>query len=74
MNDKRFYCYIASDDNYITGNFTRRDFEMACRDYLTSYPKPVNDVQKRFGNSVDAREKATKHVIAELFQKYYKGI
>jgi hypothetical protein len=74
MNDKRFFCYIASDDNYITGNFTRRDFEMACRDYLTSYPKPVNDVQKRFGSSPDGREKATKHVIAELFQKYYRGI
>lgn len=74
MNDKRFYVHIASDDNFITGNFTRRDYELACRDYLMSYPKAVNDVLKRYGNSAEGREKATKHVISELFQKYYKGV
>ena len=72
--DKRLYCYIASDDNYITGNFTKRDFEFACRDYLERNPKRVNDAQKRFGNGIDAREKAVKFIVDEMFQKYYRGI
>jgi hypothetical protein len=73
-NDKRFYCYIASDDNYITGNFTKRDFEFACRSYLESNPRRVNDAQKKFGTSADGREKSVKLIMAELFQKYYRGI
>jgi hypothetical protein len=74
VGDKRFYCYIASDDNYITGNFTRRDFEIACRNYLEHNPRRVNDAQKRFGSGADSREKATREIIGELFQKYYRGI
>lgn len=74
MGDKRFFCYVAVDDSYITGDFTRQDFHKACVDYLEGNPKRVNDRAKRFGKDLKARNKAMKHLIVELFQKYYRGI
>ncbi len=74
VGDKRFYCYIASDDNYITGNFTKRDFYYACVEYLERNPKRISDFSKRFGSGLGAREKAKQSLINELFQKYYRGI
>lgn len=72
--DKRFYCFIATDDNYITGNFTKMDFQRACRSYLEVEPKRVNEVQKRYGKGVNTRQKAIDFVVSELMQKYYRGI
>jgi hypothetical protein len=74
VGDKRFFVYIASDDNYITGNFTKKDFEVACFEYLERNPKKVSDYSKRFGTGLNAREQARKILIKELFQKYYRGI
>jgi hypothetical protein len=74
VGDKRFYCYVACDENYITGNFTERDFKIACHEYLERNNKRVTDSQKRFGSGDDARKKALDHVYRELYQKYYRGI
>jgi hypothetical protein len=74
VGDKRFYAFIASDDNYITGNFTPRDFKIACVEYLERNPKRVNDRAKRFGKGVEARQRATEDLCKELHQKYYRGI
>lgn len=72
--DKRFYCYIASDDNYITGGFNKMDFYYACHEYLEANPKVISDYSKRFGSGTDARITAKKKLINELFQKYFRGI
>lgn len=74
VSDKRFYCYVACDENYITGNFTKRDFDIACREYLERNPRQVNNTQKRFGKGGEAREKAIQYICRELHQKYYRGI
>lgn len=74
LGDKRFFVYIASDENYITGNFTRKDYQFACNEYLERNPKRISDYSKRFGTGKKAREQAKVHLIKELFQKYYKGI
>ena len=73
-NDKRFYCYIACDENYITGNFTKFDFEIACNMFLEKNPKNVNDYQKKFGSGLDSRKKAIQMLIKDLNEKYYQGI
>lgn len=72
--DKRFYCFVASDENFITGNFTRIDFEQACKDYIETNPKKLNETEKRFGKTINSRQKAMNQVISDLFLKYYKGI
>lgn len=72
--DKRFFCYIACDENYITGNFTKLDFEIACNMFLEKNPKNVNDYQKKFGSGIESRNRAMKMIIQDLKEKYYKGI
>ena len=74
LEDKRFFCYIACDENYIAGNFSRKDFHNACINYLEQYPKGISEIQKKFGSGLDARNKAIKSIIQEFFQKYYRGI
>ena len=72
--DKRFYCYVACDENYIKGNYTKLDFEIACQSFLERNQRYVNDYQKKFGNGIESRNKAINHLIKDLEQKYYKGI
>ena len=74
MEDKRFFCYVACDENYITGNFTKLDFQQACEDYFIKNPKSINDCARQYGTGIQAREKAKKQLLNELYQKYYKGI
>jgi hypothetical protein len=72
--DKRFFCYVACDENYITGNFTKIDFQQACDDFLLKNPKLLNDYSKSYGSGADSRQRAKKQLINDLHQKYYKGI
>lgn len=74
VKDKRFYCFVACEDNYIAGDFTKRDFRKACMEYLEQNPKRVNNRVKRFGKGGEARQKAVEHLYNELETKYYKGI
>lgn len=74
VGDKRFFCFVACDENYITGDFTKRDFRIACVEYLERNPKRVNDRAKRFGSGKEARQKAVDHLCKEMEQKYYRGI
>lgn len=74
VGDKRFYCYVANDENFITGNFTALDFKRACYDYLERNQKVVNDVSRRYGKGQEAREQAMSVIHKELHQKYYRGI
>lgn len=74
LGDRRFYVFVACDDNYITGNFTKKDFRIACEEYLERNPRRVDTSSKRFGKGVDARAKAISYLCNELQQKYYRGI
>jgi hypothetical protein len=74
VGDKRFYCYVANDENYITGNFTRTDFKNACIEYLERNASIVSNYAKRLGRSVEMRAKALDVLCKELAQKYYRGI
>lgn len=73
MGDKRFFCYVACDENYITGNFTRLDFKTACIEFLETDRTKLNGAMKRFSGA-DSRDKAIAFLCNELFQKYYRGI
>ena len=72
--DKRFFWYIACDENYIKVNFTKLDFEIACNMFLEKNAKYVIDYQRKFGSGIESRNKAVKMLIKDLEQKYYKGI
>ena len=74
QGDKRFFCYVSNDDNYITGNFTSIDFQNAVTEYLERNPKILSDVAKRYGTGQDARQKGITHIQKELKMKYYKGV
>jgi hypothetical protein len=73
MGDKRFYCYVACDDNYITGNFTKIDFKTACIEYLETDRTKLNTTIKRYSGG-EARDKALNFLCNDLYQKYYRGI
>jgi len=70
--DKRFYCWVSSDENFITGNFTEIDFNKAVTEYCEKYPSKVTDVAKRYGTGLDNRAKALSHINKEFKMKYFK--
>lgn len=74
VGDKRFYCYVANDENFITGNFTRVDFKYACSEYLERNSSLITNMARRYGTGQDARVRAKEHLCKEFEQKYYQGI
>lgn len=66
--DKRFFVYIHNFANKIQGNFTKEDFENACRKYLTSNKKDVKEYQRMNDCSY---EEALDGKVEELCQEYY---
>jgi len=69
--NKRFYCYVSSDEAVIRGAFTKRAFQEACEEYALQYPTQVNRIKKRYGTGAEAQAKATKDVVERLLQ--YNG-
>ena len=69
--DERFFCYVMCQENKIKGAFSKRDFIVACRQYLELHPAKVKNVQQRYGKGYDAKVKAIKECIFELYKKYY---
>jgi hypothetical protein len=72
--NKHFFCHVACDDNYITGDFTRRDFKIACIEYLESNDRVVTTTAKRYGKGIEARQQAIDVICEDLFTKYYRGL
>jgi hypothetical protein len=70
-SNERFYCYVLNQTNKITGRFTRKDFIIACRKYLEIHPQKVKTLMQKYGKGYDARVKAIKECIFELYKKYY---
>jgi hypothetical protein len=66
--DKRFFVYIHNFANKVQGNFTKEEFESACRKYLTSNKKDVKEFQRMNDCSY---EEALDGKIEEFCQEYY---
>jgi hypothetical protein len=70
----RFYCFVANDDNFITGAFSPADFKFACIEYLKNKNKSaIRETKVRFGKGVDAEAKAINFLCDELRGKYFRG-
>lgn len=70
---ERFYCYVLNQTNKICGDFSVKDFVIACRKYLEIHPQKVRLIMQKYGNGkdYDSRMKATKECVLELYHKYY---
>ena len=69
--EERFYCYVYSQKNKIKGRFSKKDFIVACREYLSINKQLVKIAQIKYGTSIEANIKARKECIRELYIKYY---
>lgn len=71
--NKRFYCHVSQDDQFIKGAFSKEDFQNACEDFLMDMPRVVQACQTRFGRGDDARKKAIEFLTNDFMNKYYGG-
>lgn len=66
--DKRFFVYIYSFDNKIVGDFSQKDFEDACRQYLNSNKKYLKEYKEMNGSTND---EAISGQIQQYVSQYY---
>lgn len=69
--EERFFCYVMNQINKIRGAFSKRDFIVACRMYLELHPAKVKSIQQKYGKGYEAKVRATKECIFDLYKKYY---
>lgn len=67
--DKRFFVYIYNAENKIKGNFTRKEFEEACKKYISAYKKEVKEYKDMHSCSM---EEAIDHRVKFLCAEYYE--
>lgn len=68
---KRFYINVYNEDNKIKGQYSKRDFIIACRKYLEQNTHDLKISMLKYGKNKDAKLNAMKDCIKELFVKYY---
>lgn len=66
--DKRFFVYIHNFNNKIQGNFTKEDFENACKKYLSANKKEAKEFQQMNDSSF---EEAVDGKVKEYFEEYW---
>jgi hypothetical protein len=69
--EERFFCYVMNQLNKIKGAFSKKDFIVACRQYLELHPSKVKSVMQKYGKGYEAKVKAMKECIFDLYKKYY---
>jgi len=69
--NRRFFCYVDNEMSRISGNFSKRAFQVSCYNYLMAHPREITKYQQRFGRGKDAYNKAVALAINELTDKYY---
>lgn len=69
--EERFFCYVMNQLNKIKGAFSKKDFIVACRQYLEIHPQKVKSLMQKYGKGYDAKVKAMKECIFDLYKKYY---
>lgn len=70
-NNKRFYCWVLVDENKIRGEFSKKMFINACRQYYEQNPAELRRFQIKYGKDNEARIRAMKEGVAELMRKYF---
>ena len=66
--DKRFFVYIHNFNNKIQGNFSKEDFENACRKYLSANKKEAKEFQQMNECSF---EEAIEGKVKEYYEEYW---
>jgi hypothetical protein len=69
--EERFFCYVMNQLNKIVGSFSKKDFIIACRQYLELHPAKVKSIAQKYGKGYEAKVSAIKELIYELFKRYY---
>jgi len=70
--DPRFFLYIDYDENIVHGNFTRKDIQMACEEYVDIHypPKRLSSYMRR--NKIKDKDRAIFEMAEELVIEYTK--
>lgn len=66
--DKRFFLYIHNFANKLQGDFTKEEFENACRKFLASNKREIKEFQQMNDCSAD---EALEGKIQEYFEEYW---
>ena len=69
-NNRRFFCYVSGEENYIKGQFTDIAFRKACEEYAQQYSPKLQRWIKSYKGDKEARVKAIDKVASELEMKY----
>lgn len=67
--DKRFFVYIYNVDRKIHGDFTKADFQQACKEYLNQNKKEIKQYQLTYDLT---SEKALESMINNYTQQYFQ--
>lgn len=70
IHNQRFFCYVDNEYNRISGQFSKKTYQLACYSYLQDNPLMISQAQKRYGKDINAREKAIKHCLNDLMKFY----
>lgn len=69
--EERFFCYVMNELNKIKGAFSKKDFIVACRQYLEIHPAKVKSISQKYVKGYEGKVKAIKECILDLYKKYY---
>ncbi len=72
IDDKTFFCNIYTQQNKITGNFSKQDFKLAFYRYLKSERRELSDCQKilRVPNTPDGTKRAVNYLFERALSMY----
>jgi hypothetical protein len=68
---ERFFVYAMVQKNKVMGNYTKKDFIVACRQYLELHPARVKSIQQKYEKGYNGKVQAMKECIFDLYRKYY---
>ncbi len=68
--DQRFFLYVYLSDDYIQGNFSKKEFEEACRDYFLQNPSIIKQEVLKLGLKKADNEKAIKSLTQDIYSYY----
>ena len=67
-DDQRFYLYIYNFANKIEGQFSKKEFKDACRQYLNSNKKHIREFKEMHNVTM---EQAVEGQITQFYNQYY---
>jgi hypothetical protein len=67
--DERFYIYVWNFKNKIEGKFTKKEFELACKQYLNSNKKYIREHKEMM--ELSSLDEAKVSLIKQYYNQYY---